>query len=324
MMKGLVATLLSVLSAVCLATTPVAAQGWPTRPVRIVAPFAAGGAADIMARLVADHLSTAFGQQFVVENRGGAAGTIGLRSVVSAEPDGYTFVLTAFSLLVITPATNPNVGYDPIRSLTNVAYIAGSPIMLTVNRVHGPKTLQDLIALGKKNAKPLTYSSAGIGSNGQLVAESFAREAGIRIEHVSYKGVSQGLMDLVGNHIDFAVQSVASSAGQVRGGFLRPLAQTAPERLPDYPDVSTFKELGYDLVTANWFGLAGPAKLPPDIVTKVNREVVAMLDKPEVQQRLRRDGLQGQRMTAAQFGKFIEAETERWTPVIKKIGISAK
>lgn len=323
MMKRLIATLLAILGAICLATPPAAAQDWPTRPVRIVTPFAAGGGADIMARLVADHLSTVFGQQFVVENRGGAAGTIGLRSVVSAEPDGYTFALTAFSLLVITPATNPKVGYDPIRSLTHVAYIAGSPIVLTVNRARGPKTLQDFIALGK-SSKPLTYSSAGVGSNGQLVAESFAREAGIKFEHVSYKGVSQGLMDLVGNHINFAVQSVASSAGQIRGGALHPLAQTASERLPDYPDVPTFRELGYDLVTANWYALAGPAKLPQDIVTKLNREVVALVSKPEVQQRFRNDGLQGHPMTAEQFSRFIEAETVRWTPVIKKIGISAE
>lgn len=323
-MKRLAATLLAALSMACLTPLHLFAQEWPARPVRIVTPFAAGGAADIMARLVADHLSTAFGQQFVVENRGGASGTIGLRSVVSAEPDGYTFALTAFSLLVITPATNPKVGYDPIRSLTHVAYIAGSPIVLTVNHAHGPKTLQDFIALGKNSAKPLAYSSAGIGSNGQLVAESFARDVAIRIEHVPYKGASQGLMDLVGNHINFAVQSVASSAGQIRGAALRPLAQTAAERLPDYPDVPTFKELGYDLVTANWFGLAGPAKLSPDIVAKVNREVVAMVSKPEVQRRLRHDGLLGQQMTAEQFSKFIESETARWTPVIKKIGLSAE
>ncbi len=322
-MRRLCAAIVVLTSALLSSTVSTLAAEWPTRPVRIVNTFAVGGTADVLARMVADQLSSAFGQQFFVETRAGAAGVIGVQSVAHSEPDGYNLVITTLSLLTIGPITNPKIGYDPLRDLTNIAYIAGSPIVFVVNASGGVKTLQDLIALQKKSDKPLTFSSSGIGSNGQLIAEFFGKKAGVKVEHVPYKGAAQGLTDLVGGHLSFSAQTLSSASGLIRGNALIPLAHTANERLPDYPNVPTFKELGYsDLVTTNWFALAGPAGLPKDIVQKVNREVINAMTKPEAQQRLRQDGLVTQTMDPEAFVKFIEDESARWKPIVKQVGLS--
>jgi tripartite-type tricarboxylate transporter receptor subunit TctC len=316
----------AVLATVGTLIIPVAATAdeWPSRPVRMVNTFAVGGTADVLTRLVADHLTVAFKQQFFVETRAGAGGTIGVKSVIDSSPDGYNFVLTNISHLVLLPIGNPKLGYDPLRDLTNIGYIAGSPIVLSVNAASGVKTIKDFIAWSKRSDKPLTYSSSGLGSSGHLVAETFAQQAGIKIEHVPYKGASQGLMDLVGGHIAFSAQTVSSTAAQVRGGALVALAHTARERLPDFPDVPTLKELGYDIVGTTWFSLSGPAGLPNDIVQKVNREMVRGLSKPEMQQRLRADGLVSEPMSVDELRKFIESELARWKPAIERAGLVGK
>src|SRR5581483_270417 len=273
------------------------AQNWPTKSVRIVNTFAPGGAADFLARLVGEHLSNAFGQQFFVETRAGAGGVIGVQTVARADPDGYNFVITTMSLLVIGPISNPAIGYDPFKDLTNIAYIAGSPIVFVVNPKKGIKTMAEFVDYAKKSAKPLTYSSSGVGSNGQLVAETFAVKTGIRVEHVPYKGAAQGLTDLVGGHIDFSAQTLSSASSLIRGGALLALAHGANQRMPDYPDVPTFMEAGYDLSSTNWFALAGPAKLPDAIRDKVNRVVNEAMARPETQERLRQYGLVSEAMT---------------------------
>jgi len=318
----------SVLLSAVLAVLSLAsarAEEWPARPVRIVNTFAAGGAADILARTVADQLTTAFGQQFFVETRAGAGGAIGVQSVVNTPPDGYNFVITNVSLLALAPTSNPRLGYDPRRDLTNIAYIAGSPVVLSVNAASGMKTLADFIARSKASDKPLTYSSSGVGSMGHLVAEYFAQIAHLTFEHVPYKGASQGLTDLVGGHIAFSSQTVSSTAGQLRAGTLIGLAQTAKARMPDYPAIPTFTELGYaDVASTVWFSLSGPAGLPADIVAKVNREIVNAMTRPETQQRLRELGLVADGMTVEEFNALIVRETERWKPVIEKLGLVGK
>ncbi len=310
--------------AIGLAATamPAAAQTWPAKPVRIVNTFAAGGTADVLARLVADVLSTALKQQFFVETRAGATGLIGLKSVLGAEPDGYNLVLTTQSLLVTIPIMNPTVGYDPVRDLTNIGYIGGSPIVFLVRPSSGVKTFAEFMAFAKKSDKPLTYSSSGLGGNGHLMTEFFGQRAGVRVEHVPYKGASQGLMDLIGGHIAFSSQTVSSAASYIRGGTLIPIASTAEERLPDYADLPTLKELGYpELVATTWFSISAPAKLPHDIAEKLNREIAAGVSSPAVKQRLQREGLVTQAMSMAEFGKFIDFETARWKPVIERAGL---
>jgi tripartite-type tricarboxylate transporter receptor subunit TctC len=324
-MKRCMTALLAGVSALLIAAAPASAQDWPVRPVRIVNTFAAGGTADLLARTVADHLSSAFKQQFFVETRAGAGGAIGVQSVATAPPDGYNFAITNVSLLVLRAISDPKLGYNPTRDLANVAYIAGSPVVLSVNAQSEMKTLQDFVARAKASGKPFTYSSSGLGSMGHLAAELFAQKAGINVEHVPYKGASQGLMDLVGGHIVFAAQTVSSTASQMRGGSLRGLAVTANARMADYPDLPTFKELGYpDLVSTIWFALSAPAGLPNDIVQKVNREVINGMRKPDILQRLHQDGLVTEAMGVAELAKYIEEENVRWKPVLDKAGLIAK
>ena len=196
--------------------TVAAADEWPSRPVRLVNTFAAGGTADILTRLVADHLTSEFKQQFFVETRAGAGGAIGVQSVANSPPDGYNFVLSNITQLVLLPISNPNLSYDPNRDLINIAYVAGAPIMISVNSGKGVRTYDDFIAYANKAADPLTYSSSGVGSSGHLVGESWGQKAKIRVEHVPYKGAAQGIMDLVAGHIFFSAQTVSSTAAAVR------------------------------------------------------------------------------------------------------------
>jgi len=310
------------LAAAFTLVSPASAQPWPAKPVRIVNTFAAGGTADILARMVADQLAAAFRQQFFVETRAGATGLIGLRSVMGTEPDGYNLVLSTQSLLVTIPIMNPGAGYDPVRDLTNIAYIGGSPIVFLVSPSGGMKTFADFIGRAKTSDKPLTYSSSGLGGNGHLMTEFFGQRAGVKVEHVPYKGASQGLMDLIGGHIAFSAQTVSSAASYMRSGTLVALANTADERLSDYADLPTLKELGYpELVATTWFSISAPAKLPADIAEKINRAIAAGLAEPEVRQRLRRDGLLTQPMSMAEFDRFIAFETARWKPVIERAGL---
>jgi tripartite-type tricarboxylate transporter receptor subunit TctC len=292
--------------------------------VRIVNTFAPGGAADILARIVADHLSSAFKQQFFVETRAGAGGVIGVQTVANAEPDGYNFVITTLSLTIIAPFINPRIGYDPLKDLTHIAYIAGSPILFIVGAKSDVKTLGEFVGKSKASSKPLALGSSGLSSAGQMVASSFAVKADLKFEIVPYKGAAQSILDVVANHIDFATPTVTSAAGQLRGGTVTGLAVSARERLPDYPDVPTFSELGYDIVATNWFALAGPAGLPANIVRAVNREINIAMAKPESQQRMREDAMLVQSMDAASFRKFIEAEGVRWKPVIERAGLLEK
>jgi tripartite-type tricarboxylate transporter receptor subunit TctC len=320
-MKRLCAVLLLAAASMAILPDAACAETWPARPVRIVNTFAAGGAADVLARIVADDLSAAFRQQFYVETRAGASGTIGVQAIVHSPPDGYHFVVTSLSALAIAPTITPKVGYDPLRDLTPVAYLAGSPIAFEVNAKGTIKSLSDFLAAARQSAKPLTYSTSGLGSVAQAVTESFAQTAKIKFEHIPYKGASQGLADLIGGHIVFSAQTVSSASAFVQSGTLLLLAHSGQERLADYPDVPTFRELGYpNLVTTNWFALLGPAGLPRDIVASVNHAVVAAMSRPEAQERLHQIGLQAQPLSPEAFAALIVEETERWKPVIEQLG----
>jgi len=319
------AVLAAALAAAFLSSASTRAEDWPARPVRIVNTFAAGGAADVVARMVADALAKAFHQQFFVETRAGAGGVIGAQSVLNTPPDGYNFVITSVALLALDPSSKPRLGFDPDRDLVNIAYIAGSPVVLSVNAASGMKSLADFIARAKASDKPLTYSSSGIGSMGQLVAELFARKAGLKVELIPYKGASQGLADLVGGHIAFSCQTVSSTSAQLKAGTLLGLAHTGKNRMSDYPAVPTFTELGYpDVASTVWFSLSAPAGLPADIVQKVNREIARAMTTPEAQQRLGQLGLVADAMTVAQFNALIARETMRWKPVIEQLGLVEK
>jgi tripartite-type tricarboxylate transporter receptor subunit TctC len=314
---------LAVTAALVMAS-PAAADEWPSRPVRMVSTFAAGGTADVLTRIVAEQLSATYKQQFFVETRAGGGGTIGVKFVADSPPDGYNFALTNASLLVLHPLTNPKLGYDVKRDLTNIGLIAGSPLIVVVNAQNGANTLKEFIEQARTAEKPPTYSSSGVGSSGHLFGENLAHLAGVKFEHVPYKGASQGLTDLAGGHIVFSVQTVSSAAALVRSGTLRALAHTGKTRLADFPDIPTFKELGYDMVATLWFGLAGPANLPKDITEKVNAEINRAVRSPEVEARLRRDGLIADPMSVEEFNKFIDAEVTIWKPALERAGLMGK
>jgi tripartite-type tricarboxylate transporter receptor subunit TctC len=303
----------------------VAAQDWPNKPVRIVNTFAPGGAADYLARTIADGLSSTFGQQFFVETRSGAAGAIGVNSVVATPPDGYNFVITNITMLVLAPISNPRLGYHPDRDLTNLAYLGGSPVVLSVNSKSPVKSLADFVAYGKKTGKPLTYSSSGVGSSGHLFGETFARKVGIKVEHVPYKGAAQGLLDLVGGHIEWSAQTVTSSAGQIRGGTLRGIALTSKQRMPDYPDTPTFAELGHpEFNSPIWFSLSAPRGLPQPILDKMNGEINRIMTAPAMVERMQKEGMVVEGMTPAQLQQLIETETRFWRPAIEQAGLMQK
>jgi tripartite-type tricarboxylate transporter receptor subunit TctC len=313
-----------VVSAVVSYAPRAGAADWPTHPVRIVNTFAPGGAADILARMAADLLTKKLGQQFYVETRAGAGGVIGVDAVAHSDPDGYNFVITTLSLTAINPLINSKIGYDPFKDLTHVAYLAGSPIVFIVSAKSDVKTLKDFVAKSKASAKPLTYGVSGLASAGQVVAESFAQMADLKFQVVPYKGASQSQLDVVAGNIDFATPTVTSASPQLQGGTVTGLAQTGSERLPDYPNVPTFKDVGYDLVATNWFGLAGPAGLPPDIVSKVNGVINAGMTQAENQERIHQEGMILAPMDVNAFQAFVQNEAQRWKPVILKAGIKVE
>ncbi len=301
--------------------TAAAAPDWPSRPVKIVAPFAPGGSADTLGRMVADKLSDSLHQQFYVENRPGAGGVVGSQLVARERADGYTFVISGIASHVIAPIINANTGYDPVRDFTHVAYFGGPPIVIIVNPQLGVKTLAELVAYQKRTGERLTYASPGAGTNGHLVAEYFATKAGIAVEHVPYRGAAPGVMDVVAGHLRFGAMTWTTAAGHIRAGTVLPLAVSSNERLPDFPDVPTFRELGYpELVCTTWFALSGPANLPFDIVQKVNREVIKALEAPDIRKRLDDDEMLTDPMTPAGYTKFVVDELARWKPIAEHAG----
>jgi tripartite-type tricarboxylate transporter receptor subunit TctC len=228
------------------------------------------------------------------------------------------------SLTAINPLINSKIGYDPFKDLTHVAYLAGSPLVFITSAKSDVKSLRDFVAKAKISTKPFTYGVSGLASVGQVAAESFARLTNLKFQVIPYKGASQSQVDVVAGNIDFATPTVTSAAPQLNGGTVTPLAQTGNERLADYPNVPTFKELGYDLVTINWFGLAGPAGLPGEIAQKVNRAVNAGMTLPENQARIRQQGMIIAPMDVKAFDAFVRNEASRLKPVILNAGIKVE
>jgi tripartite-type tricarboxylate transporter receptor subunit TctC len=322
-MKSIFSALL--ILTLAFSASAASAQDWPNRAVRIIVPFGAGGSADTLARVVADHLSTAFKQQFVVENRTGAGGAIGAQEIARAAPDGYTIGMTNLSTLSLVPVINSAVAYDPIGDFTHINYVAGAPVVLAANPKTEVKTLKEFIAYANAPGKSFTFASSGVGSDGHLMGQAIALSTKIKIEHVPYKSTSQALTDIVAGHVPFSTFTLSSTAQFLRAGQLNGVAVTSPERMPDYPDLPTFKELGHaDLVGTTWFSLSGPAKLPADIAERLNREVAAAVTRPEIQARLRRDGFIALPMNAADFTKFVATENARWKPLIESAGLVGK
>src|SRR6266851_1125806 len=234
------------------------AADWPTRARRIIAPSTPGGAADMFGRLLCEHFSEIFHDGCFVENRAGAGGLIGTAATAQAPPDGYTLTTSSTAYHVIAPLMSANPSFDPMKDFTHIAYIGGPPNVFVINPALGVRSLPDLVALGRRG-QAIDYVSPGVGTLGHLLAELFARQAGIKLQQIMTKGASQAMMDLVAGTVPLATMTWTSALAQIRAGTVIPLAITSRTRLNEFPDLPTFKELGYDDLTAvSWFGLSGP------------------------------------------------------------------
>ena len=309
-----------VIVAVLLGSSLAAAQEWPTRNVRIIVPFAPGGAADTAARLYSEALSQTFGKQFIVENRPGGGGIPVAETITRTEPDGYTLMVSGIPIIVVGPAMNKNVGYDPMRDLTHIAYFGGTPNMLATHRSLGIKTYAEFLAYARKQPGGIDYVSAGFGTMGNWNAEYLATLENIKLNHIAYKGGSQAIVDLIAGHVKASVLTWTAIDQHVRSGTLDALAVTSAKRLPYLPDIPTFGELGHkDFVSLTWFSLSGPPKLPRDIVDKINAVVVKAMNRPEIKKTIERDAIETMPLTPPELNKFAQAEIDRWAPLVRRI-----
>jgi tripartite-type tricarboxylate transporter receptor subunit TctC len=306
----------AVFIALLLSALNVFAQGYPNKPIRLIAPFPPGGALDLIARGVAQKVGDATGQSVVVENKAGAAGAIGSEFVARSAPDGYTLLLGATTTHGITPALNPNLPYDAIKDFTPVSLVALIPHMLVVNAAVPATTLTEFVQYAK--TKPgIAYGSAGNGSPHHLGAALFASLAGFQGTHVPYKGVGPSLVDLISGQVAFmSVESVGADP-HIKSGKIRPLAVAASTRLPG-SNVPTFAESGFRgfEVTA-WYAVFGPANMPPEVLNKISSEVAKSVDAPDFRERLKQLGATPIGSTSAVLGAHVKSEIERWTRAAK-------
>ena len=302
-----------------------AADAWPGKPVKMIVSFAPGGTTDILGRIVADKLTEFLGQPFVVENRAGAGGIVGAQAVAKAAPDGYTLLATGIGPLVVVPAMNPNAPYDPIRDFTHIALFGGPPAVLVVPRDLPLNDLDALVAFAKSKPGALKYGSPGVGSHGQLMFELLKQEAGLNVIHVPYRGSGPVVTDLMGGHLPAASITLTGVAEQIKAGTIRGLAVSSANRLPEFPDIPTYAERGYPKLVSNiWFCLVGPARMPENVVKRLNVEVIRAFAQLDVRERLRRDAIDPEPLDAAAFTAFVKSEIKRWTPIIKAANIASE
>ena len=314
-------TLLGGASLLVLAA-PLQAQTYPSRPIRFIVPFAAGaGVLDIMARIVGQHLGTATGQQVVIDNRPGAGGNVGAEVAAKATPDGYTMLMGAVAL-VVSPYLYAKLPFDPLTDLVPVTQVNSAPLMLVVHPSLPVKSVAELIAYAKARPGQLNYGSGGVGATPFLATELFKSMAGIDVTHVPYRGGAPALADLVAGHLSFMIENVPGTLPLVRDGKLRALAITSRQRLALVPDLPTMEEAGvpgYEMI--GWNGIFVPKATPPEIVTRLNAELVKVLRSADVGEQLAKLGAVPVGDSPEQFGAFVKAESARWGKIIKDLGI---
>jgi len=299
-----------------------AAQDYPTRPVVLVSPFPPGGSVSLVARIVAEKMGETLGQSIVVENRGGAGGTIGARSVAKSPPDGYTLLLGYTGTLAIGPSMYPNAGFDPRKDFAPVGRIGTAPTLLVVHPSVPVHSVADLIAYAKANPGKLNFGSAGIGTVGHLAGELMATMAGLRLVHVPYKGTGPAITDLLGGHIPMMFTPVPTAHAQAESGLLRALAVTGAERsslLPNVPTVAESGLPGYE--AALRYGLVAPAGTPRAIIERLNKELRTALAAEDVRSRLAADGAEVLPSTPEQYAADIDREEATWSKVVNALGL---
>ncbi len=298
-----------------------AQQAWPTKPIRLVIPYDAGGLADRLGRMMAEKLSTELGQRLIPENRAGSAGIIAGGIVAKAPADGYTLMVGGTGPHVTGPATNRNAGYDPIKDFTHIAMIGGDVFLLVANPTRGWKTLKDIEAAAKGGA-PVDYGSTGNATPTHLVMESYLARSKAKITHIPYKGGGPAIQATLGNHTPLVLVTLSSLAPHVRSGRLLPIALSAAKRHAAFPDIPTFSEQGYPEVDGGTlFWLAGPAKLPEAMVTRLNAEVRKALNQPDIKAAFDKQLLVSGDDDVPRFQAFVEKQVSSWSGLIKSLDL---
>jgi tripartite-type tricarboxylate transporter receptor subunit TctC len=299
------------------------AENYPTRPVRLVVGFAAGSTTDILARLMGQWLSTRLGQQFVVENRPGAGGNVGAETVVRSNPDGYTLLMVP-PAVAANPALYEHLTFDFIRDTAPVAGVVRVPNVVEVTESLPVKTLPELVAYAKANPGKLSFASAGIGTASHLAGQLFNSMTGANLQHVPYRGDGPAMVDLIGGQVQVGFATMTASIGHIRAGRLRPLAVTTVQHSDTLPDIPSVSEFYPGFEASSWFGVSAPKATPPDVIALLNREINAGLADPTIKARLADMGGMLLTGSAADWGKLIASETEKWGKVIRAAGIKAE
>lgn len=303
--------------------TDASAQSYPNKTVRVVVPFSAGSTTDILGRLVAQKLTERWGQQVIVDNRPGAGGNIGSDLVARAVPDGYTILVSAASTLAINASLYKNMPYDTATAFAPITLIATVTNVLVVHPSLPAKTVKELIALAKSRPGQLNFASGGSGGTQHLSGELFKMMAGVDMVHIAYKGSAAAMPDVLGGHVLLIFDGVPQSLPYIKAGKLRPLGVTTAKRSPALPDVPTIAEAalpGYEATA--WFGVVAPAGTPKDVIDRLNRDVVGILNTPEIRERLTAQGATPAPQTPEEFSRFIKSEMVKWAKVVKATGAS--
>ena len=300
----------------------LAQAGYPDRPVTIIVPFAAGGNTDAFARLVGEKLDVAMGQRFIVDNKAGAGGNLGVGQLARAEPDGYTLGMGTVSTHAINPTLYKNLPYDPATAFAPISLFVTLPNVLAVNPSIEASTVPELIELLKANPDKYTFASSGVGTSTHLAGELFMAKTGTKMSHVPYKSSGQVMLDVVAGHVDMAFDNIPTVAQQASAGKVKALAVTSLERAPLLPDVPPMAEFLPGFEATSWHGLFAPAGTPPAIVNKLSSEIQKIMHDPEMQAKFQGMGAKPIGSTPEEFAQFITAEREKWATVIKDANIT--
>lgn len=308
----------------CAPTLAAAQDAWPNKTIKIIAPVQPGGGVDLVARLVADRLGKVLGQSIIVDNISGGGGIIASQATARATPDGYTLMVG----YVGTHGTNPalrKLPYDAIRDFTPIAMIGGTPNILVVNPTVPAHNLKEFIAYAKANPSSVSYGSSGQGTLTHLAMEQLKEETGINVAHAPYRGIGPALTDLLGAQTQAVFPGLAAALPHIKAGKLRPLAITGAQRHPLMPNVPTFAELGYTgFDGVQWYGIVGPAKMPPALVKRLNTEINKLIIAPELKEKLSGEALEPMPMSPEQFGDYMKADIAKWEKLVKSRKIEIK
>ncbi|HEX7924734.1 MAG TPA: tripartite tricarboxylate transporter substrate binding protein [Bradyrhizobium sp.] len=312
------------LTALLTAALPARAADYPTRPIKLVVPYAAGGPTDVLGRLVGEYLGRDLKQVVVVENKAGAQGAIGAEAVARSDPDGYTLFVTAASIFVLNPLLYKKLPYDPARDFRLLSVITDAPMIMEVNPSVPAKTIAEFVAYAKKNPGKLNFGSAGTGGTVHLAGEMFKQMAGVEMTHVPYKGAGPALQDLLSGNIQLMFDTLGTALPPVKSGLLRALAVSSTERIPDLPDLPTIAESGYpDYAVSVWYGIAAPSKVPDEIAGKIKASLDRALNDEAFRASLVRIGFPPLRVKSqAEIDKFVDTDRARWAGVVKALNIS--